>query len=439
MSWIRRGGRLALDRRTFLRGALGATAISVGLPALNAMFNDRGTALAVDGTTPRRFGLFFWGNGNRPERWVPAATGDGDAWALSESLAPLAPIKHKLLVITGADIPFSRRSPHGSGATALLSGSEVAEAADHFSHLHPTLDQVIAQSIGDATLYRSIETGVHASLGRSFTGAYQRAPALTSPFDVWTRLFGPTFRLPGDAVDPRLGLRRSALDAVIADLTSLQPQLGAFDRARLDQHLTGVRELELRLARLESPPPVSPACVRPDPPGERWDTVEVHHLMCDLLVMAWTCDLTRVFSHWYSDPESAGSYPGISSGHHELTHNEPGDQPQVLAILDVIVSAYAELLLKLDAVPEGAGTLLDTAAVFATSEVSDGRTHSFIDLPMLIGGGACGALHTDRHVRAVGASTSGVPLALLWALGVPAPSFGVDAGYADTPLDGLLT
>ena len=116
-------GRLALDRRTLLRGMLGGAAVSLALPPLEAMFDANGTAYALDGVLPKRFGLFFWGNGNRPERWVPSSAGVGAAWELSETLQPLAALKSKLTVVSGMAVKLPNDSPHGTGSAGILSAA----------------------------------------------------------------------------------------------------------------------------------------------------------------------------------------------------------------------------------------------------------------------------------------------------------------------------
>ncbi|HMV68464.1 MAG TPA: DUF1552 domain-containing protein [Myxococcota bacterium] len=446
MSWTRHRGRLVLDRRAVLRGMLGGAAVTFGLPALHAMLDDNGAAFALDGAFPKRFGLFFWGNGNRPELWAPAQAGLGDAWALSETLQPLAALKHKLTVVTGTAVKLPNDSPHASGAAGLLTGAPLGDILDDYSFTAPTIDQVVASSIGGETIYRSIETGVGNATGRSFNGSNSRNPTERSPLALYERVFGATFREPGQpTVDPRLGLRRSALDAVMTDIDALRQRVGAADRARLDQHYQGVRDLELRLARLEEPADLA-ACVRPEPPEAEYPEVdgrlpvhEINAVMGELIAMMLACDQTRVFSHWFSDPVSDVLYPGRTAGHHDLTHNEPFEQPEVQAITVQCVEAYAALLAALDAVPEGDGTVLDHCAVLACSEVSLGQTHSILDMPILIGGSAGGALRTDQHYRSLGQeNVSKVSLSLLQAVGIRAASFGAGDGLADEPISDLF-
>ncbi len=446
MGWHRIGGKLALDRRTLLRGFLGGVAVSVALPPLEAMFDQTGTAYALDGILPKRFGVWFWGNGNRPEYWTPTGEGVGDAWSLSTTLTPLADVKSHLTVVTGTDIKLPNDAPHGSGAAGILSGGGLIDVLDESSLVLPTIDQVMAQHIGNETLYRSIETGCAGASGKSFNGPNSRNPPESSAVALYDRIFGPTFREPGDStVDPRLGLRRSVLDGVLGDIDALKSQVGASDRARLEQHLEGLRDLETRLARLEEDPPDLEACSRPVAPVDLSDIDgrpqlrESNQIMAELVAMALACDQTRVFSHWFCDPVNDLLFPEASAGHHDLTHNEGGDQPQVQANTVFCMEAFGDFVRTLASIPEGSGTLLDNCAVLACSEVSLGQTHSIANMPILIAGSACGRLKTDHHYRSLGGENSSkVLLALLQAMDVPLSEFGSEEGLVNTPLSALF-
>jgi hypothetical protein len=431
-----------ITRRTLLRGMLGGAAVSVALPAFEAAMNSSGTAWADGSGFPCRFGLFFWGNGMLPGRWVPTTT--GPEWVLSPQLQPLADVKSRVTLITGMEVKLTNLLAHVTGAAGLLSGAPAIAEGDDYTYAGPSLDQRIAAEIGGATLYRSVEVGVQPGVrGLSHNGPDSLNPPESDPIALYERLFGPTFRQPGEggAVDPELGLRRSVLDAVVADADRLSARLGQRDRDRLDQHLTAVRDLELRLARLEEDPPELAACVRPEPPvaipdvDGRPQMPERARLMAELTAMAWACDLTRVTSLWYSDPLNDVLYPDATAGHHQLTHDEPGDQPTVDAIVQSAVGSFADLLAALDAVPEGDGTLLDHAVVLGTSDVSAGRTHSIQEFPLLLGGTAGGRIRNGIHHRSeVADSVSHVPLTLLRALGIAAASYGEDTAFVDSGL-----
>ncbi len=308
----------------------------------------------------------------------------------------------------------------------------------------PTIDQVIAQEIGSETLFRSLQTTASDCNGRSYTGPDSRNPAETDPFALYERLFGENFREPGEEgiVDPMLGLRRSVLDAVMEDISSLNNRLGASDRARLDQHLTGIRELETRLARLEDDPPNLESCSRAAEPTSSFEDIEGrvqmaerNRVMAELTAMALACDQTRVFGHYISDPVGGILIPGASGGHHSLTHDEPDPQPECNDINTQIIACLADFLAALDAIPEADGTLLDSCVVLATTDVSKGRTHSLDDFPIVLAGSGCGALKTGIHYRSTGQeNASKVLLSIIRAMDILAADFGTEDAWTE---DGL--
>jgi hypothetical protein len=423
-----------LSRRTLLRGLLGGAAVGVALPPLEAFFDANGRAYAATGAFPQRFGLFFWGNGILPDRWLPAQSGAD--WALSDQLAPLNNLRDHFTLISGTEVKVTNVDAHISGPAGLLSGRNSVIRDSSYTFGGPTLDQVVGAALGSTTRFRTLEVGVQPGLvGLSFNGPDSRNPPETSAAALFERLFGPTFRLPGEEpiFDPTLALRRSVLDAVLADAAALDARLGAVDRARLDQHMTAVRELELRIARLEDDPPQLDACLRPAEPlavpdvDGRVQMRERAAVISELVAMAYACDLTRSLSYWYSDPLSDVLYDGATAGHHQLTHDEPGDQPQVHEIMLEVMGAFADLLEALRRIPEGDGTVLDHCAILGTTDVSYGRTHQIDEFPMVLAGGACGRLKNGLHYRSVTKENAGkVPLSILRALGINAGSYGVD-------------
>lgn len=433
--------RLPLSRRTVLRGLLAGGAVSLALPWLE-IFTGR-DARACGGAIPRRFGLFYWGNGNVPDRWHP--TGEGDTWELSEQLAPLAPVKDYLTVLSGLAVKLPNDEPHYAGVAGVLSGAALMEVGDDKTLSSATIDQIIAAEIGSNTLYSSLQTAATDTYGYSYTGAGARASAETDPFALYERIFGDTFREPGDEpiIDPTLGLRRSVLDAVMGDVAALQGRVGAADKVRLEQHLDGVRELEQRLARLEEDPPALEACSRPDTaPESSYPDIDGRaqysarsRIITDMLAMALACDQTRVFAHFLSEAVSNVLYPGISDGHHNLTHDEALPQDEVSAVTVMVMEELSYMLQRFSEVDEGDGSLLDNSVIMATSEVSLGQTHSIDDLPFLLAGSACGRLRTNYHYKSVtGENVSMALLTLARAMDLPLGEIGVDEGWTDESL-----
>jgi hypothetical protein len=445
--------KLQLSRRKLLRGALGGGIVTVGLPPLAAMFNANATAYADGSPIPRRLGIFFWGNGVKLDRWTPANTGPG--WTPSAALAPLLPLKDDVSVVSGMDLKTGNERGHHAGCVGILSGAPmVSEPHPNSNYVStfskPSIDQVAAGAIGQTTRFKSLEVGISRRVVSgegttlhylSHNGPDSTNPPEYDPAKVFDRIFGTDFMLKGAAAaapDPRRALRRSVLDAVSADLTSLRATVGASDKVRLDQHLENIRSIENRLVEMAPTAPPALACKLPANPGSLPDQNRQEQLepkmkaMSDLIALALACDQTRVFSVMFSG--SVGSTVfwevGAQGGHHDLTHDEPGDQPLVQASTVFTMQQFATLLGALKGIPEGAGTLLDNCVVLASSDVADGREHSIEDYPILVAGRGGGYLkHPGVHYRSSGENTSTVLLSVLRAAGLTLTEFGDKGGH----------
>ena len=432
--------RPTLNRRTLLRGMLGGSAVAIGLPALEIFLNSHGTAYADDGPGasgfPKRFGLFFWGNGVLPDRWVPAD--DGPDWELSEQLMPLAHLRDWITVVTGMRLGVPNTAPHWAGAAGILSAAPVEDAYGDNTFAGPSIDQIIAEKVGEFTRFRSLEFGAEPGAGLSFNGPNSRNPPETSPLALFTRIFGGNFQLPGEEpiVDPNLALRRSVLDAVMSDLGGLKQRLGQPDRIRLEQHTEGLRSLEKRLARLEEDPPNLVACQFPAEPLAEYPDIEgrpqlheKNEAFAQIVAMAMACDQTRVFSNFFTKPLTNHLFPDAPAGHHQLTHDEPGAQPAVNAITLHCIQALGAQIEALKNVAEGEGSLLDNCAVLGTSEVSLGKTHSLENFPLVVAGSCGGKLKTGLHIRANGENASKLLLTLCRATGMDLAELGTAGAY----------
>lgn len=428
------------SRRTVLKGLLRGSAVAVALPWLEIFAGRK--ARACDDGFPLRFGLYFWGNGNVPEYWVPGT--EGYDWELSELLSPLADVKPWVSVISGMSVKLPNTEPHTSGAAGLLTGMSLDTVNGEYTFAGPTIDQIIADQIGGETIFPSIQTGGTDCTGQSWNGPSSRNYPETNPYTLYERLFGATFRAPGEEgiVDPSLGLRQSILDSVMDDILALQTRVGAADKARLEQHLDGIRELETRLARLQEDPPSLAACVQPialtadfaDQDGRPQISAR-SRAMCDMIAMSFACDQTRVIGHYLTDPVADVLFPEATAGHHSLTHDEADPQTQVRMITTDCITELAYLLSALSNIPEGDATLLDHCVIMAASEVSQGRTHSLDDMPLLLCGGGCGAFKTNYHYRSyTQENVSTAMLSVIRGMGIPAASFGADDGLVT---DGL--
>ena len=450
--------RYALSRRTLLRGLLGGSALTVGLPALEAMFDGNGERLAHGAAIPQRFGVWFWGNGVRRAHWIPDGTGAN--WTPRAELAPLvaAGVKEYVSPISGLEIKTATH-PHHSGMTGIMTGAryyELGQVRDTIatSFAYPSIDQVVAerwaQDAATRAPYRSLEVGIcrfrGTDEGTTFQHLSHNGPNNVNPSEYEpVRLFRRLFGMPLDA--QKNAARASVLDAVKQDLAALRPRLSTTDRARLDQHLSGVRALEQRLGA------VAPACVTPTSPAEdypepmgREPIAEKNQIMSDLLATALACDLVRVFSVLFTTAGCGTVFwqVGATNGLHQINHDERAGgaepQPTVHAATTFTMEQLGYFLARLKATPEGAGNLLDASTILCTSELSEGFTHTNDEFPVLLAGRAGGALKGGWHYRSTSReNTSKVLLTALRAVGDPRPSFGYGPGQVSDVLTDVMT
>jgi hypothetical protein len=448
-----------IHRRTVLRGVLGGAAVGVALPPLEAMFNSNGTAYAQGLAIPKRLGVFFWGNGVKLDRWTPATT--GAAWTPSLELEPLTPLKDYVNVVSGMSILTGNERGHHAGTVGILSGAPMisqphpnAGYASTFSA--PSVDQVAAGVLGMSTRFKSLEVGISKRIDGvegttlhylSHNGPDSANPPEYDPAKVFDRLFGADFvaptpgAAPAPVVDLSKVLRKSVLDAVQSDLASLRLKVGTADKTRLDQHLANVRAIEGRLVATSttSGAAAQAMCGRPAKPtlpaeANGKEAIEERMTaMSSLIAMALACDQTRVFSIMFSGSVCGTVYwqVGATSGHHDLTHNEAGDQPTVHAATIFTMKQFATLLAALKGVQEGAGNLLDSCAVLASSDTADGKLHSITDYPIVVAGRAGGGLkYPGVHYRSqTKENTSTVLFSMLKAVGLPLTEFGAMGGH----------
>jgi hypothetical protein len=451
--------RLKLDRRTVLKGTAAGIAVGFGLPPLEAMFNSNGDALAQGQPIPVRMGIFFWGDGVKPDRWVPELTGAG--WAPSAALLPLmtAGVQDYVNVVTGMVEKASTERGHHSGTVGILSGgpliSQAANGAPFRSTFSlPSIDQVAANIIGTTSRFKSLEVGISTRVNAvegttlqylSHSGPDSPNPPEYDPAALYNRVFGMGFTPPGEApavADATLGYRKSVLDSVLADLTSLRERVSATDKARIDKHADNVRTMENRLVA-NNAVSGSAACAQPTNPGSFMDQNGNEQIaaktaaMSDLIAMALACDQTRVFSMMFTGSVAGTIFSevNVNGGHHQLTHDEPGEQPMVQATTVYTIEMFAVLLNALKNIPEGAGNLLDNSVILGTTDTSDGRFHNLLDYPILIAGAAGGFLkYPGIHYRSPSGdeNTSNALLTVLRAAGTNLDTVGAQDGLSTT-------
>jgi hypothetical protein len=437
-----------ISRRTILRG-LG---VSVALPLLDAMTPARAPALKASvPTAPTRAAFVYVPNGVHRPAWTPATTGSD--FALPPVLAPLASVRDDLLVLSGLALDPARAHGDGSGDHAramatFLTGRHPRKTNGAGLRAGISVDQVAAATVGRATRFPSLEIGCEGSKSdgacdHGYSCAYQTnlswrgesTPAAKEidPRLVFERLFGgPNANEIETARGRRDRDRKSILDFVAEDATRVRGTLGAGDRRKLDEYLTGVRELERQVARVQPTVEVGRARLA-KPVGVPADFREHARLMCDLLVLAFQADLTRVATFVFANDGSNRSYPGVGvpEGHHDVSHHgrDARKQEKIRAINTFHVEQFAYLLGKLKATRDGDGTLLDRCLILYGSGIGDGDTHDHDDLPILLAGRGNGTVKTGRHVRCPRETPlTNLHLSLLDRLGAPVEVFGDSTG-----------
>lgn len=433
---------LELSRRTLLRG-LG---VAVALPWLEAMGANvvRGDA---PGASPRRMLAMYVPNGVNMAEWTPAK--EGADFELPSILRPLEKVKDRLLVLSGLTADGAR--PHGDGG-----GDHARAMAAFLTGAHPrktdgtdikngiSVDQVAAARIGDRTRLPSIEVGTEQggmagncdsgyscvySSTMSWRSSTQPLPKEVNPKSVFERLFAS---VPDGERKERDARRKSVLDFVREDSKDLEGKLGSSDRRKLDEYFTAVRDIELRIDRAANLPPVKTPDMK-TPTGVPGDFREHIRLMCDLVVLAFQADVTRVCTFVLANEGSNKAYPMIkvNEGHHELSHHGR-DKAKLEKIRDINIfhaTQLAYLLEKLRATPDGSSNLLENSMVAYGSGNSDGDAHNHDNLPILLAGGGGGTLKSGRHIR----YAKETPLANLWLsllerIDASVPSLGDSSG-----------
>jgi hypothetical protein len=433
-----------ISRRTVLRGA----GVTMALPWLESipMFAAETNS---PGAYPKRFGVLFMGNGVNEDHWD--AQGSGAEMKLSKTLEPLEPLKGKINVIHGL---FHKRATgqgiHPAQTGCLLSGATIQKGAIIKAGI--TVDQMIANQIGQDSPQPSIVlaceqpmTGYHET---NFSMAYSshiswQTPESPVPNEVypslaWDNLF-----------ENRGSLRNmSILDRVREDAAALEKSISATDKAKVDEYLTSVREVEKRvdgmrknkdkaedLAKQRNKPVFTmdrPANGLPE------DFREHTRLMCDIIAIAFQTDKTRVATLLLARDLSALYYPflGVNDGHHAASHNNNSDGYERVSRFHLSQLAY--LAAKLDAMPEGDGTVLDHSCLMFLSNMWIGRKHDNTRLPLVLAGGLSGTLQTGRTLDYTKNSDesrkmSSLYLSIMDRMGVKLNQFG----DADTRLENL--
>jgi hypothetical protein len=419
-------GSAGVDRRHFLRGLGACVALpfleSLGRTGVLAAEPVAGGALAASATgAPLRAAFLFFPNGAIPSAWWP--TGDGTDFPLSRTLQPLEKTRQFVQVLGGLDHHTAEPGPDGAGDHArgggtFLTGVRLNKSATNV-RAGISIDQVLARRIGALTRFPSLELTCDAgrnagACDSGYACAYQynlswRSPTTpmtpeANPRLVFERLFGTG--APGERranLQRRRQEDRSVLDFVLEDARAMQRRLDSHDRRKLDQYLTGVREIETRIQKAERFGDAQDPAVE-TPAGIPAEYAEHLQLLYDLLILAFQTDSTRVATFLLAHDGSNRSFDqiGISEGHHDLTHHmNRKDWIDKVADIDLwYVKQFARFLEKLHQTPDADGkSLLHNSLIVYGSGNADANRHTHANLPLVLAGAGGGTLTPGRYVQ----------------------------------------
>ena len=437
--------RKALPRRTVLRG-LGA---SLALPLLDGMVPAFAALRKTAAAPVKRLGVVYVPNGMMMNHWTPSS--EGSRFDFPTILEPLEPFRRHVEVLSGMH-GVDGEGPHARSSTRFLTG--VGAKPDNGSDLSAgvSMDQLAGRALGRETQLATLELAMD---GRDFAGscddgfscAYTNTivwandttplPMENNPRVVFERLVGDSGSTDPAIRRARLRKDASLLDSVTERAGDLSRELGARDRAKLDQYLDAVRDVERRIQMAEAQSGRELPVV--DQPAGIPGTLGEHaRLMFDLQALAYETDLSRVVTFMMGREITGRTYAeiGVPDAHHPISHHQrdPAKLAKLTRINQYHVQLFAEFLARLEATPDGDGTLLDHAMIVYGAGMADSNAHASQDLPILLAGGGAGT--GGRHVRyPAHTPLANLHLSLLDKLGVPAESLGHANGRL--PLDPL--
>ena len=433
------------SRRTFFTGAGVTLAAAPFVPLLQSH--------AADGP-PLRLILMFTANGTVRDAWLPS--GSETDFTLGPILAPLEAHKQSLIVLDGLQYNSGGAgNNHMAGpskftcGTGLLSGSEFSGGGDALSGWGggKSIDQTYADVAGQETPFNSLELAVRVTSANprtrlSYSGPNQPIPPESSPYAVFERLFAE-FGASAAEIAQLKAERKSVIDVVKAQIQTLENEVAPEDRLKIEAHLDGVREIELRL---ESENTFGAACEEPvlgaevDPLAND-NYPAISRLQLDLLVMAFACDLTRASTFMWNGSTSGQTFPwlGIGTSHHDLSHEGDSNtaaKNDLIAINTWYAGEVAYLLDKLAAIPEGDGTMLDNTIIVWGNELGKGNSHTRTQIPFVMAGGKNAGIAGGRYLTYQDVPNNRLLVSVLNALGIDVDTYG-DLDNGSGGLSGL--
>jgi len=435
----------AIPRRTVLRG-LGSM---VALPLLDSMVPALSALQKTAAKPINRFGVMYVPNGMIMKNYLPLT--DGPGYELTPTLAALAPFREHVLVLSGLDcIPTPGRpgGAHAKASTRFLTDVS-PPLSETWLDAGVSMDQILAQETGKATQLASLELAIESSetTGACDTGfacPYTNTiswksrntplPTQNNPRVIFERLFGDSTSTDPGVRLARLRQQKSVLDSVSEEVARLQGVLPQRDRTKLAEYLDAIRGVEQRIQIAEQQSDQELPLVD-HPPGIPSGWEDHLNLMFDLEVLAFQCDLTRVITLMVGHEHSGMTYPqiGVPDAHHPISHHqqEPEKVAKVAKINAYHVQMFAKFLQKLQATPDGDGTLLDHVTMMYGAGIADSNSHSPIDIPMVLAGGGAGTLKGGRHIRFNHMPLANLHLTLLDNFGVHQDRIGDSTGRVD--------
>lgn len=387
-------------RRTILRGA----GVSVAIPWMESVqvFGNTREIDRQKNTAPTRFAVLFSGNGFHSKEWW--AKGTGRDMQLGAVLAPLHPHREKLLFIQGLfNIEATKGNIHSSQTGNLLSGAPLASGGEIRSGT--SVDQFLAQTYGRGTKVPSLVLGCeksNPSVHKNYSMLYSShiswsSPTSPTPLELYPALaFDRLFRDDAAKGD------KSVLDTILEDASDLRRAISIRDQRKLDEYLESVRDVEQRIEAAGKQGELQgwrPALEKPNidrpPDGIPQNIADHMRLMCDILVLAFQTDTTRICTLKLNNDHSSLRFPHLGVDymiHHLLSHSDTADW---LKVNQFFVQQVAYIAEKLDRIDEGERTALDNSILMFCSSMMTG-SHNNDQLPVVVLGRAAGKMATGR-------------------------------------------
>src|SRR5262245_40577945 len=389
------------SRRTFLRG-VGVTLALPWMESLSVWGDTPPDGINPASQAPVRLAVLFAGNGFHSKEWW--AKGEGKGMELGKVLAPLTDFREKMLFIRGLyNEEALKGNIHSSQTGNLLSGAPLASGGEIRSGT--SIDQLLAQRYGNSTKLPSLVLGCeksNPSVHKNYSMLYSShiswsSPTTPTPLELYPALaFDRLFKDEAQRGD------KSVLDAVLSDASDVRRQLSATDQRKLDEYLDSVRDVEQRIDRAGKKGELQgwrPALTKPNMPrpadGIPQDIAEHMRLMCDILVLGFQTDTTRICSLKLNNDHSSLRFPHLKVDymiHHLLSHSDTADW---LKVNQFFIEQVAYIARKLAAIKEGERTALDNSMILFCSSMLTG-SHDATQLPVVLLGGGGGRIRGGR-------------------------------------------